>query len=84
MTFLEVLKHVQELVQSQGRISYRALQRQFELDDDYLEDLKEELLFSHSDIADEGGRGLVWTGATPVSSSEVRVPSSKFQPAPNP
>jgi hypothetical protein len=86
MTFLEVLKHVQELVQSQGRISYRALQRQFELDDDYLEDIKEELLFSHSEIADEDGRGLVWVGEGSLESSvqspeseQVQGPKSKVQ-----
>lgn len=40
MTFLEVLEQVRGLLQSQGRISYRALKRQFALDDEYVADLR--------------------------------------------
>lgn len=38
------------------------------MDDEYLEDLKEEILFAHPHIVDEAGRGLIWTveaGTTP-------------------
>lgn len=59
MTFKEVLAQVIEWLQENKRLSYRALQRQFDLDAAYLEDLKEELLYSHPVIDD--GRGLVWT-----------------------
>src|SRR5215831_12548113 len=61
MTFDEVLTQVLELLQRQGRVSYRALKRRFDLDDDYIEDLKEELLFAYP-VVDEEGRGFVWTG----------------------
>jgi hypothetical protein len=44
MTFKEVLAQVIDWLQENKRISYRALKRQFDLDDEYLEDLKEELL----------------------------------------
>ena len=44
MTFDEVLSQVQELLQREQRVSYRGLKRRFALDDDYLEDLKEELI----------------------------------------
>ena len=44
MTFDEVLPHLLDLLQRQGRVSYRALKRRFELDDEYLEDLKAELM----------------------------------------
>ena len=44
MTFKEVLAHVIDWLQQDQRISYRALKRQFALDDDYLEDLKVELI----------------------------------------
>ena len=44
MTFDEVLTRVLDLLQRQGRVSYRALKRRFDLDDDYLEDLKAELI----------------------------------------
>ena len=40
MTFDEVLEQVRELLQSKGRLAYRALKRRFDLDDEYLEDLK--------------------------------------------
>jgi hypothetical protein len=43
MTFDEILTQVTELLQRQARVSYRALKRRFDLDDDYLEDLKAEL-----------------------------------------
>ena len=35
MTFDEVLARVLDLLQRQGRVSYRALKRRFNLDDDY-------------------------------------------------
>jgi hypothetical protein len=61
MEFYDVVGQVLELLQRQKRVSYRALKRQFDLDDEILEDLKEELLFSHP-VVDEDSRGLVWTG----------------------
>ena len=44
MDFYDVLAQVSALLQREGRTSYRALKRQFGLDDDYIEDLKEELI----------------------------------------
>ena len=61
MDFYEILDQVIDLLKQRGRITYRTLRRQFALDDEALEDLKEELLFSHP-VVDEAGRGLVWTG----------------------
>ena len=43
MTFDEILAQIIELLQRQGRVSYGALKRRFDLDDDYLNDLKDEL-----------------------------------------
>ena len=40
MTFFEVLDHVIALLQRHGRVTYRALKRQFDLDDDYVENLE--------------------------------------------
>ena len=62
MDFYEVVGQVRALLQRQGRVSYRALKRQFHIDDAFIEDLKEELCFAHP-VVDEGGRGLVWTGS---------------------
>ena len=61
MDFYDMVGQILELLQRHGRVSYRALKRQFDLDDDYIEDLKEALLFAHP-VVDEAGRGLVWTG----------------------
>src|SRR5437870_9699582 len=62
MTFYEVLAQVLELLQREGRVSYRALKLQFHLDDDYLEGLKEELSEAKRVAIDEGGRVLAWVG----------------------
>ena len=37
MDFYEVLEQVMELLQREGRVSYRVLKRQFSLDDDFIE-----------------------------------------------
>jgi class 3 adenylate cyclase len=62
MTFEEILDQVLDMLRRRGRVSYRALKRQFNLDDDYLEDLKEELSYANHPVRDEDGRGLLWTG----------------------
>ncbi len=62
MTFFEVLEQVVALLRRHARVSYRALKRQFELDDAFLDDLKAELLDSQHPVRDENGRFLVWTG----------------------
>ena len=57
MKFSEVVDQAAEMLRVRGRVSYRALQREFELDDPDLADLKEELLFTHPHLTDEAGRG---------------------------
>jgi len=44
MTFDEILSQVQDLLQREQRVSYRGLKRRFALDDEYIEDFKEERL----------------------------------------
>jgi hypothetical protein len=51
--------------------------RQFNLDDDALEDLKAELLFSYPAI-DQNGRGLVWTGE--IETTPGPTPASSTTP----
>src|SRR5215470_12539919 len=63
MTFDEILAQIIDLLKRQGRVSYSALKRRFDLNDDYLNDLKDEILFTSLQIVDEG-RGLIWTGDT--------------------
>jgi len=47
MTFDDILAQVMTLLKRQGRVSYGALKRRFDLDDAYLEDLKGEILYVH-------------------------------------
>ena len=77
MTFDELLAQVVELLQRQGRVSYGALQRRFVLDDDYLQDLKDELIDAQQVARDEDGKVLVWVGASLVSSSKFQVSGSR-------
>ena len=69
MTFDEVLVQIQELLQREQRVSYRGLKRRFGLDDEYLEDLKEELIGAKRLAVDEDGRFLVWAGKDSLASS---------------
>ena len=56
MTFYEVLEQVIALLQRHGRVSYRALKRQFALDDELLADLKAELRYAHYPIEEDHDR----------------------------
>jgi class 3 adenylate cyclase len=76
MTFDEILTQVMELLQREGRVAYRALKVRFNLDDEYLEGLKDELIEARQVAVDERGKVLVWTGAPPVSSSTFQVSNS--------
>jgi class 3 adenylate cyclase/predicted ATPase len=83
-TFDELLAQITDLLRRDGRLTYRSLKRRFGLDDDYVADLRDELIKAKRIAIDEDGKVLVWTGATPVSSSKFQVPSSPPQlPAPN-
>ena len=44
MTFNEVLSQTIAMLHQHGRVSYRALKRQFAIDDNFLEDLKSEII----------------------------------------
>jgi hypothetical protein len=76
MDLYTVLDQVMELLRTRQRVSYRALTLQFQLDDDALEALKEEVLFAHPQVVEEQGRGLVWTGALELVTSVPSAPPS--------
>jgi class 3 adenylate cyclase len=78
MKFSEVVDHASALLQRKGRITYRALRREFALDEEALEDLKAELIDAQRVATDEEGKVLVWIGASPVSSSKFPVSSFEF------
>jgi hypothetical protein len=79
MTFEEILDQALAMLQRRGRVTYRTLQRQFNLDDAALEDLKDALLYAHPHVADDPGHGLLWRGET---TSTPPPASSAPQPAP--
>ena len=76
MGFFEILAQIIELLQREQRVSYRALKREFGLDDAYLEDLKVELIEVKQVAVDHEGRMLLWTGDPTSSSTLIPLPSS--------
>src|SRR5215471_14917553 len=82
MDFYDILDQVIALLKHRGRASYRALKVQFHLDDEALEALKEELLYAHA-VVDDQGRGLVWTGDGAGATATPTAPPQSL-PAPLP
>ena len=79
MTFDEVLDRVLEMLQRRGRVSYRALKRQFDLDDAYLADLQAEIIEVHQWAVDQDGTMLVWTGAVTVTPAPTATSPQRAQ-----
>lgn len=75
MTFEEILVHVREMLEREGRVAYRILKQRFELDDEDLEDLKANLIDAKRVAADEDGKVLVWVGEGKVVSCQLLVPN---------
>jgi|GEM_PF-1940346 len=75
MTFEESLDQAIAMLQRCGRVTYRALKQQFQLDDATLEDLKHELIEGQRLAVDEQGDVLVWTGGVPLLPVPVPAPS---------
>src|SRR5256885_16786803 len=82
MTFEEMLDQATAMLQRQGRLTYGALKRQFQLDDAALDDLKEQLLYAHPQVVDDAGRGLVWTGETAMSPTTTPPTPQPAPPGP--
>jgi class 3 adenylate cyclase len=80
MDYHAVVAHVLALLQQEKRVAYRVLKRQFQLDDEILEDLKDDLIYAKKLAVDEEGRVLVWTGRT---SSALPTVSPVPLPAPS-
>jgi class 3 adenylate cyclase len=80
MTFEEILDQALALLQRRGRVTYRTLKRQFQLDEGALEDLKAEIITGQRLAVDENGEVLVWTGGT----ASPPTPSSAPESAPRP
>ena len=83
--FVAVVDQVIALLRQRGRLTYRTLKRQFQLDDAALEDLKDELIYGQRLAVDEDGDVLVWTGGTssapPTASPVLLSPRLDASPA---
>jgi class 3 adenylate cyclase len=66
MDYEAVLAQVLDLLQREKRLSYRVLRRRLGIDEDELEDLKEDIIYAKKLAVDEEGRVLVWMGAATV------------------
>jgi len=76
MTFDDVLDQVLELLQREGRVSYRALKLRFDISDDYIEGIKDELIYAKKLAVDEEHRVLVWVGEQAAASTPPPVPGT--------
>ena len=62
MTFDEVLDQVRDLLQHRGRVTYRSLKLRYQLDDELLVGVTDELINAERVAGDEDGKVLVWVG----------------------
>jgi class 3 adenylate cyclase len=82
MTYDEVLAQVLELLQRDKRLAYRVLKRRFGLDDEYIEDLKADLIKAKRLAVDEEGEVLVWIGNRSLESRVQRLESEEKEQTP--
>src|SRR5215468_8305306 len=75
MDYEELVAKVIELLQREQRVPYRVLKRRFDLDDDYIEDLKIDLIEAKRLAADENDRILVWIGDAQVVTTQGAQPT---------
>jgi len=78
--FVAVVDQVIALLRQRGRVTYRTLQRQFQLDEAALEDLKLELIEGQCLASDERGTVLVWTGEAASFPTAAVVPTPPSAP----
>ena len=76
MTFDDVLEQALEMLRRRGRVSYRALKVQFQLDDDLLALLRDEIIEVHQPARDQEGTMLVWTGAPGPAPAAPAAPAA--------
>ena len=79
MTFEEILDRAIAMLQRRGRVAYRTLKRQFNLDDDALEDLKIEIIRAQRLAVDEDGEVLVWTGGASTTPASTASPPPHWE-----
>ena len=86
MKFSEIIKQAIRLLRDSGRLTYRSLKREFDLDDEALEDLKFELTEGQEVAVDKDGKVLVWVGdgePVPAPTKPKPLPPSPQAQAPS-
>jgi hypothetical protein len=81
MKFSEVVAQTLAWLQREGRVSYRTLRLEFDLTEDVLDALKEELIEVKELAVDKDGKMLVWKGAEGTTSPPSSAPSPSQPPA---
>ena len=81
MRFYEIVDQVIALLRSRGRLSYRALTVEFDLNDDSLAALKEELIDIQELAIDKDGKMLVWKGGEATLPAPSSPPAQPHSPA---
>ncbi len=71
--FDALFANICEALQREQRISYRALRRRFELSDDDLEDIADELIHATQWASDENNLVLEWIGIRTHTSNWPRL-----------
>ena len=80
MDFVALVDQVIALLRQRGRVTYRTLQRQFQLDADALADLLGELRYAHQEALREDEQGLIWTDEarpTPPAPARPAAPGAQ-------
>ena len=82
MDFVTVLDQVITLLRQRGRVTYRTLQRQFQLDEDTLADLLAELRYAYRDELLEEEQGVRWVDDVHSALPASAVPAAPTARAP--
>src|SRR5713101_3690880 len=82
MDFVVVVDQVITLLRQRGRVTYRTLQRQFQLDADALADLLAELRYAYRDEILEEEQGVLWVGDARSTLPATAAPTAQTALAP--
>ncbi len=82
MSFLETVRQVRDHLRDAGRVSLKALKREFTLDDEALDELIEELV-DIQQVAAREGKAIAWMGGT-VQAGGAESVAAPPAPAPKP
>jgi class 3 adenylate cyclase/predicted ATPase len=81
MSFLEIIGKAKTYLHEHSRVSLRALRREFDLDDEALEELVEELVDIQR-VARRNGKALEWAGPAEPASASRSLAATTLTPSP--